>query len=86
MTKGTLYNVLSIIYNTNYITNSLVIMRLLLWSLISSNLLFALSYCIAKAARRRPKATASTPGVSARSPPPTTNELVKADIELRDNT
>jgi hypothetical protein len=54
-----LYNILSVMYNTNR---------------------------IAKAARRRPKATASTPGASARSPPPTTNELVEADIELRDNT
>jgi hypothetical protein len=41
---------------------------------------------MAKAAHRRPKATASIPGVSARSPPPTTNELVEANIELQDNT
>jgi hypothetical protein len=73
-------------YNTNRITNSLVIMRLLLWSLIPSDLLFAPSRRIAKAAYRRPKATASTPGASAKSPPPTTNKLVKADVELRDNT
>ncbi len=85
-TKGTLYNVLSVMYNINYITNSLVIIRLLLWSLISSNLLFTPSHCIAKAARRRPKATASILGTSARSPPPTTNELIKANIELRNNT
>ncbi len=73
-------------YNINYITNSLVIICLLLWFLISSDLLFAPSRCIAKAAYRRPKATASIPGVSARSPPLTTNELVEADIELRNNT
>jgi hypothetical protein len=57
-------------------------MRLLLWSLISSDLLFTPSYYIAKAARRRLKATASTPGTSARSPPPTTNKLVEANVEL----
>ncbi len=85
-TKGTLYNILSVIYNINRITNSLVIMRLLLQSLISFDLLFTPSYYAAKAARRRPKATASILGVSARSPPPTTNELIKANIELRDNT
>ncbi len=73
-------------YNINYITNSLVIMCLLLWFLISSNLLFAPSRYIAKAARRWPKVTASIPGVSIRSLPPTTNELVEADVELRDNT
>jgi hypothetical protein len=61
-------------------------MRLLLWSPIPSDLPFAPSRRTAKAARRRPKATASTPGASARSPPPTTNELVEADVELRDNT
>jgi hypothetical protein len=81
-----LYNVLSVIHNINRITNSLVIMRLLLWSLIPSDPPFAPSRRAAKAARRRPKATASTPGASARSPPPTTNELVEADVELRDNT
>ncbi len=86
ITKGTLYNILSVMYNINYITNSLVIMRLLLQSLIPSDLLFAPSRCAAKAARRRPKVIASTPGASTRSPPPTTNELVEADIELRDNT
>jgi hypothetical protein len=73
-------------YNINRIINSLVIMRLLLWSLISSDLLFTPSHCAAKAAYRRPKATASILGTSARSPPPTTNELVEADIELRNNT
>jgi hypothetical protein len=61
-------------------------MRLLLWSLISSDLLFTPSRRVAKAACCQPKATASTPGTSTRSPPPTANELVKADIELRDNT
>jgi hypothetical protein len=73
-------------YNINRITNSLVIMRLLLWSLISSDLLFTPSHCAAKAAYYQPKAMASILGVSTRSPPPTTNKLVKADIELRDNT
>ncbi len=84
-TKGILYNILSVIYNLICITNSLVIIRLLLQSLILSDLLFTPSYYVAKVAYRRPKVIASILGVSTRSPPTTTNQLIKANVELQDN-
>ncbi len=85
-TEGTLHNALSVMHNSIRTTNSPAIMRLSLWSPIPSDPPFAPSRRAAEVARRRPKATASTSGASARSHPATANQLVEADVELRDNS
>ncbi len=85
-TEGTLHNALSVMHNSIRTTNSPAIMRLSLWSPIPSDPPFAPSRRAAEVARRRPKAMASTSGASARSPPATANQLVEADVELRDNS